>query len=149
MNAIKSLNPHLFFQGEAAEAISFYQRALGAEVLGMTHAGEIPGADLSPERKKLVAHAMLRIGGGMLMISDVLMQKEPSGGAHVPPGNGAVHLEFADVSSLNRAFDAMAPGGRVTCAVHDAFWGATYGVLVDKYGVGWNFHCDAKTANKT
>ncbi len=144
MNAIKSLNPHLFFEGQAAEVIAFYQRALGAEVLGITHASEIPGADLSPERKKLVAHGMLRLGGGVLMISDVLMNTEPSGEQHVPPGHGAVHLEIGDVPSLEKMFAALSEGGRVTCNVHVAFWGATYGVLVDKYGVTWGFHCDAK-----
>lgn len=141
MNAIKSLNPHLFFDGQAAEAIAFYQRTLGAEVLGISHASEIPGADFSPERQKLVAHAMLRVGGGVLMISDVLMSTEPSGQKHVPSGNGAVHLEFGDVPSLEKAFAALREGGRVTCDVHVAFWGATYGVLVDKHGVSWGLHC--------
>jgi PhnB protein len=37
------IQPYLFFQGRCEEAIEFYRRAVGAEVLMMMRFGEEPG----------------------------------------------------------------------------------------------------------
>ena len=40
---------------------------------------------------------------------------------------------------MKRKFDALADGGQVGMAIHDAFWGATFGLLRDAFGVRWMF----------
>lgn len=60
--------------GNAKEAIKFYEKALDAKLLFYTTFGEMPENPESPlpeEAKELVAHAMLKVGETDLMFSDV------------------------------------------------------------------------------
>jgi len=131
------LNPYIQFNGNAQQVIDFYERALGAKVEALMRYVEMPGATFTPEQKKLVMHAELRIGESRLMLSDGMP------GESVPVGGAVqVMLDFTDVNEMRQKFDALAAGGAVTLALHDAFWGATFGVLTDAFGVRWLFNCD-------
>lgn len=135
--AIKSLNPYLFFNGNAAAAIAFYEQALGAKPDGVMHWGDVPGMDAPPANQKLVMHSQLFIGEGIVMVSD------GSPGEEIPFGrNVRVTLQFTDADEMTRRFDALAQGGEITMPLADTFWGATFGMLTDKFGVAWMFNCD-------
>lgn len=54
--------------------------------------------------------------------------------------NVFVHVEFDSEEELRKAFDALSAGGKVNMPVDKKFWGAVYGDLVDKYGIGWGLH---------
>lgn len=137
--AIKSLNPYLFFNGDAAAAIAFYESALGAKADGVMHWGDVPGMDVAPGNSKRVMHSQLFVGEGIIMISD------GSPGEQVPFGrNCRVTLHYTDVEDMTKRFDALAQGGEVTMPLADTFWGATFGMLTDKFGVAWMFNCDKK-----
>lgn len=45
---------------------------------------------------------------------------------------------------MTKKFDALAVGGRVTMALHDAFWGARFGMLTDAFAIRWMFSCELK-----
>ncbi len=47
---------------------------------------------------------------------------------------------------MTKKFDALAVGGKVTYSLHDAFWGAKFGMLTDAFGIGWLFSCEQKRA---
>ena len=49
-----------------------------------------------------------------------------------------------DPAELAKAFDVLAEGGEVVMALHDAFWGGRFGLVIDKLGVPWMFHGPAK-----
>lgn len=38
--------------------------------------------------------------------------------------------------------EALSDGATVTMPVEEQFWGAVYGSLIDKFGIGWGFHYD-------
>ncbi len=137
-NAIKSLNPYLFFDGQAAKAIALYQRVLGAKVEGeVMRWGQMPDCEsIPPEQRDRVMHAMLRIGGGVIMLSDSMGR-----GGEDKASNGCVHLECTDVAETTRMFDALAATGRVLHPLGDAFFGAKHGVVADELGVHWMFTC--------
>jgi PhnB protein len=133
--SIKQLNPYLMFNGTAAEAIRHYERALGAKAEHVLHVGDVPGMSAAPENKDRVMHAILRIGPGVLMMSD----DQP--GVQVPTEtNTHVSLDFDDVADMERKFDALAAGGTVTVALQDTFWGARFGMLTDAFGIRWMFN---------
>lgn len=138
MSTIKALVPHLHFHGEASKAIAFYERALGAKVLAKMRWAEVPGGKIAPEDADKVMHARLEIGKGILLLADAM-----AGAPSVPP-NGTLMLDFDDAADMQKRFDALAEGGKVTMAPHDAFWGAKFGMLVDRFGVSWMFHCETK-----
>jgi PhnB protein len=130
------LYPYLNVNGTAAEAIQLYERALGAKTEALQRFGDIPGMPVPDEHKHRVMHARLRIGDGVLMISDT-----PPGSAVATEGNVHVCLELDDLADATAKFDALAAGGKVTMPLQDTFWGATFGMLTDTHGVRWMFNC--------
>jgi PhnB protein len=136
--SIKALNPYINLNGTAAQAIELYKSALGANVENVMHFSDGPMSEKMPEASRnLIMHACLRIGPNNLMMSDA-MPGQPAPGA----GNVEIMLDFTDVPAMTTAFDALAAGGTVVMAPEDMFWGAKFGVLTDKFGVKWMFHCN-------
>ncbi len=138
--SINALNPYLNFNGNAGEAIALYQRALGATLDGpIMRWGDVPDMNCAPADKDRVMHAMLRIGGGIVMISDTMRDQPATTGTNVH-----VVMHFADPADMAKKFDALAAGGKVAMPLADTFWGAKFGILVDAFGVSWMFNCDLK-----
>lgn len=136
---IKQLNPYLNFDGTAAKAIALYERALGAKTENVQRFGDMPGSPPASESKERVLHATLRIGGGLIMLSDT-----PAGMPVSAEGNQHICLDFDDPADLTSKFEALSAGGKVTMPVQDTFWGAKFGMLTDAYGVRWMFNCELK-----
>lgn len=132
--AVESLNPYLHYNGNAAEAIQLYEQALGAKVNGVMHYSDMPGQTFSDEHKQRVMHANLSIGSSALMLADD-MPNAPS-----PASNGQVLVNFTDGDSMVKSFHEMASGGTVVLALHNTFWGARFGIVVDRFGISWAFH---------
>lgn len=129
--AIKSATPYLILNGRAKQAIALYKEALGAEVAGLQHFGDVDQS--CPEaRKDLVMHAELRFGETVLMLSD-------GPGEGPVPTTGAVQVALAldDPKQLRRVFEVLAKSGKTIEAPMDAPWGDVFGALADPFGVGW------------
>ena len=140
--SIKHVVPYIHLNGSAAHAIALYQQALGATVMGeIMRYGQIPNAQVPADQSNLVMHCVLKLGDEMLMVSDSTPDRR------VPETtNLSILLELTDPAELQPKFDALAKGGTVEMALHDTFWGARFGVVVDAFGVRWNFHHAKKSA---
>lgn len=138
--SVQKVNAYLFFNGDAREAIAHYEKILGAKVLGTPmRYSEAPGGQVAAAVADRIMHATLQIGETVVMASDTTPERA------VQPG-GSVHLvvTFGDEADMAGRFDALAAGGRVEMALHDAFWGDRFGALVDRFGVHWMFICEKK-----
>lgn len=137
---IQKLNPYLNFNGDAEKAIDLYRSALDATVEGdVMRFGDHGGG--SPDVAKRVLHAVLRIGSGVIMLSD------PPPNVQIPPGgNQHVSLDFDDVQEMERRFHALSVGGKVSMPLQDTFWGARFGMLTDAHGINWIFNATKKPA---
>lgn len=118
-----SVTPSLFVRN-AAQAIEFYKKALGAEEI-MRMAG--------PDGK--IGHAELKIGDSIIFLSD----ESPSFGTKSPQALGGVtgglYVYVADVDkAFQRAVDA---GGQTKMPVADMFWGDRVGNFIDPFGHSW------------
>ena len=133
--AITTINPYLFFDGQAADAIAFYERALEGRIVRLTRFSDTPGADVAAEHANKVMHAELEAGGGTLLISDAIHAPAPK-----PGDNVAVCLQYKGRGEVDRHFAAMADGGAVVEPLQDTFWGARFGMLVDRFGLHWMFN---------
>ena len=128
-----SIQAYLFFGGRCEEAIEFYGKALGAEVVMMARFNEAPepqpGLPECFENK--VMHATLRVGETMLMASD---------GRCEGPQNFegfSLSITVPDEAEADRLFAALSEGGLVTMPLEKTFWAPKFGMLQDKFGVGW------------
>ena len=63
--------------------------------------------------------------------------------------NISLSIDFSDVDEMKLKFGKLAEGGKITMPVDDTFWGATFGMLIDKYGIHWMFNCDKKPVDST
>ena len=131
---ITQLNPYIHFNGNAAQAIKVYQEVLGATVERSMTYGEMPGNTPKAENKDRVMHCALKLGACTLMISDA-----PADHVGVVGTNVEVSLAYDDEAELRKAFDALSQGGQVVFPLHEAFWGGTFGMLVDRFSVHWMF----------
>jgi PhnB protein len=137
--SITKLNPYLNFNGTAAAAIRLYESALGAKTEQIMRYGDAPGPKPPDEHKNRVMHASLVVGQGVIMISDTMPDRPTA-----TEGNVHISLDFDDAGDMARRFEALSAGGRVTMPLQDTFWGATFGMLTDAYGVRWMFNCQKK-----
>lgn len=139
---IKKIDPYLTFGGKAAKAIDLYARALGAEVESVMRFADAPGMGHTvPEsHKNRVMHAVLRIGDERFMLMDATPDVAVPSASNVQ-----VALDLDDPAELVQRFDALAAGGVVRVAPHDAFWGGKFGMLTDAFGIRWIFNCQTKT----
>ncbi|MEO5765205.1 MAG: VOC family protein [Casimicrobiaceae bacterium] len=137
------LDPYLFFDGNCAEAMRFYERTLGGKIeMMMTHA-ESPEPDPSPEMKDRIMHARLVFGDRerVLMASDWM-----AGQPYDKMKGFSLSFNCATAADAKRVFDAMAQGGEVRMPLQKTFWAESFGMLVDKFGTPWMIGCDAPKA---
>ena len=124
------LNPYLMFSGKCAEAMKFYQSILGGD-LKMQTVGE-SGQSKNEAEKDLIMHALLENGTLTIMASD-------GDAAHpVNPGdNIRLSISGTDEAALTKYFNDLAEGGTVDLPLAKQFWGDTFGMLTDKFGIHW------------
>lgn len=128
------VQPYLFFGGRCEEALEFYQRAVGAKVEMMMRFDESPDPPppgmVPPGYEKKVMHAAVRIGASTVLASDGC---EPGAAFK----GFSLALQVVDEAEANRAFAALAVGGQVQMPLGKTFWSPCYGMLVDRFGIGW------------
>ena len=125
---------YLGFDGNCADAMRFYEQALGGKLEMLMSGADSPmAAQMPKEFLHRIMHARLALpGGGMLYAGDTP--------ANVPyEGNKGVSipLDYPTVAEAQRVFDALAAGGRVTMAMQETFWARRFGMLVDRFGTPW------------
>jgi PhnB protein len=129
------VQPYLFFDGRCEEAIEFYRSALGAEVtmlMRFKDAPDKPPPGMMPAgSENKVMHASLRIGGSTVMASDGNCQGKPSF------QGVSLSLSVADDAEAERMFTALAEGGQVQMPLAKTFFSSRFGMLADRFGVGW------------
>jgi PhnB protein len=119
-----SITPSLVVRNAAA-AIEFYKKALGAEELM-----RMP----SPDGK--ISHAELQIGDSIIFVSDEFPNMGVSKAPQTLGGcTGTLNLYVEDVdTTFQRAIDS---GAKAAMPVGDMFWGDRYGTFVDPFGHAW------------
>lgn len=128
-----SLNPYLIFDGNTREAVHFYEKVLGGEVIGIMTFGDMPADPnfpLTDDMKDRVMHAQLKIGDTDLMFSDTFE------GMPYEPGNTiqiAIHPK--DEARAKEVFAALANGGQVLMPLQKTDWSPLYGQVKDKFGI--------------
>ena len=127
------VQPYLFFNGRCDEAIAFYQRALGAtDVVKMTYRESPEPAHVPATHLDKVMHASFRVGTTEVMCSD----GEP--GAKPASFQGfSLALVAEDDAKAKRLFDALGQGGQVLQPLIKTFFSSSFGMLTDRFGVGW------------
>lgn len=124
------LNPYLNFIDTARQAMEFYKSIFGGELQISTFAeGGMPH---DPADASKIMHAMLETPSGF-----TLMASDAPPGMATPSANGSISLSGDDAGELRGYWDKLADGATMTMPLTPAPWGDTFGMLTDRFGVGW------------
>jgi len=126
------IQPYINFDGRAREAIDFYKKALGAEVVTLMRVKDHPDPEACmPGSPNNVMHACLRIGVSNVMLSD-------GRGAGEPRFHGiSLTITVANDAEGARLFKALADGGQVQMPLAKTFFASSFGMVADRFGVSW------------
>ncbi|HEY2420091.1 MAG TPA: VOC family protein [Neobacillus sp.] len=127
------LIPYLVMDGNAREAIQFYEKALDAQVLFVQSFGEMPenpDFPLPADTKDLISHASIKVGETDLMFSDTLHDQAYQSGTKV-----TICITTDDRDQAHKMFEALQQDGQVTMPLQETFFSPAYGSVIDKFGV--------------
>jgi PhnB protein len=131
----RSIEPYLFFKGSCEEAIEFYHKSVGAEVEMMMRFKDSPEppppGTVPPGFDNKIMHASFRIGQARIMASDGCSEEKPSFEGF------SLSLSVPNEQEADRAFAALADGGQVKMPLTKTFWSPRFGMLEDRFGIGW------------
>ncbi|MFF4037625.1 VOC family protein [Streptomyces sp. NPDC001816] len=123
------LNPYIAFNGNARQAIEFYQEVLGGKLeigtFGDFGSSEMPDADK-------VMHAVLDTADGYRVMAWDVPERVPFN-----PGNNVALYLGGDDTKLRDYFEKLAVDGTVTMPLEKQSWGDEAGTLVDRFGITW------------
>jgi PhnB protein len=136
------LNPYMGFKNNAREAIEFYHSIFGGELTINTFAELHASQD--PSEDDLVMHSALVTKDGLrLMASDT-----PARMNYNPGDNITISLvgDSEDEATLEGYWNKLIEGANVTMPLAKAIWGDTFGMCVDRFGIGWLVNITAPPA---
>ena len=135
---------YLFFAGRCEEAVEFYKKALGAEVEMIMRFKDSPEPPqpgmVPPGSENKIMHVSFRIGDSMVMASDGRCEGAPSFQGF------SLSLTVANEAEAGRVFAALSEGGQVQMPLSKTFWSPRFGIVSDRFGVGWMISVAAQPA---
>lgn len=144
-----TINPYLIFNGNCEEAFLFYQSVFGGEFPYVGKFNDMPedatGAEaISEEDKNKIMHISLPIGkDSVLMGSD----SNEASGAVAFGANVSISINTESKEEADKLFDGLSAGGNPFMPMIQTFWGAYFGMFVDKFGIHWMVNFDVVPSN--
>lgn len=130
--------PYIRFNGSCREAVEFYAKAFGAEkpkFLTFGESGGNPAWPMPEEAKKLIMHAEISVEGQKLMFSDTFPGMPYEQGNHI-----TVAAAPKDDETARQIFGHLKEGGKVEMELSETAWSSCYGMVTDRYGIGWQIN---------
>ncbi len=129
------VQPYLFFNGNCEEAVNFYRKALGAEVMMTMRYKESPEPPppgrVPPGYENKIMHTSFRVGQTTVMASDGCSAESPNFKGF------SLALSVESPAEADRAFAALSQGGQVQMPLSKTFWSPRFGMVQDRFGIGW------------
>lgn len=124
------MNTYVNFHGNCAEAFQYYESHLGGKLgIVMKHSQSPDQSRVRPEWKDAVLHARIVIGDQELMAADI-PNAEPMRSAYLT-------LRMDTDAEAERAFSALANGGKVLMPMQETFFAFRFGQVQDRFGINW------------
>ncbi len=129
------VQPYLSFEGRAEEAIEFYKTAVGAKVTMLMRNSESPDKPppgmIPPGSEQKIMHSALTIGESVVMVTDGMVSGKPKFDGI------SLSLTAKDDAEAKKLFNNLADGGQVSLPLNKTFFASSFGMVADKFGVGW------------
>jgi len=134
-NGNRVIQPYLFFNGRCEEAVEFYRNALGAEVQMMLRYKESPEPTppgmVPPGFENKIMHTSFRVGETVVMASDGCSSEKAKFDGF------SLSVSVPNEAEADRVFAALSEGGKVEMPLSKTFWSPRFGMVEDRFGIGW------------
>ena len=136
------VNAYLTFNGNCEEVFAFYKSVFGGEYKTISKFGDMPpmpGHEIPDSAKEKILHVALPISKEtILMGSDA----NPNFGEVTIGQNISLSVNAESKEEADNVFTKLANGGQITMPIADTFWGAYFGMFIDKFGITWMVNYD-------
>jgi PhnB protein len=139
------VSTYLNFMGNTEAAFTFYKEVFGTEFIGeIQRMGDVPSnpgmPPLSEAEQHMVMHVKLPIMGGHVLMGTDMIE---SMGHHLRIGNNTtLMLEPDDRAEADRLFNVLSADSTESAGMMEMFWGAYWGVCLDRFGIRWMINVD-------
>ena len=132
-----TVQPYIHFNGRCEEAIKYYQKTLGAEVLMEMRFKEspqpMPPGSLPPGFENKIMHAHIAFGQAHLLMTD-----GPSGDPSKTEFQGiSLSLTVESEAEAKQYFESLAKDGKVQMPFAKTFFSPGFGMVIDRFGIKW------------
>ena len=125
------LNPYINFNGNARQAMEFYQGIFGGKLTMNTYA-EFHASEDANEANKIM-HSSLETDSGILfMASD-----SPNSMEYHRGNTMSMSLSGTNEAEIRDYWNKLSDGATINIPLEKAPWGDKFGMLTDKFGVDW------------
>ncbi len=126
------VQPYLDFNGRCDEALEFYKKAIGAKVGMLMRFKDAPDKTMiSPGSENKVMHAQFQVGDTVVMASDGRNSGKPNFQGIM------LSISANTEAEADKIFNGLAEGGEVRMPLGTTFFSPRFGMVADKFGVGW------------
>jgi PhnB protein len=141
-----TVNPYLTFNGNCEQAFDFYRSIFGGEFQYVGRYKDMPPSEHPVPKCEgdKIMHISLPISTEtILMGSDTCCEMDGEFDSDIHFGNNiSLSVNTSSIDELNRIFNGLAEGGRITMPLQKTFWDAHFGMLIDKFGINWMLNYD-------
>lgn len=131
------LTPYRQFNGNAKEAMEFYQTVFGGELQMMPFSAMHSEEEVGGDGEKIMHAELVVDGQKLLFASDIPRVMQRMKGEDTPLSlTGGAELE----EEIRGYWEKLSKGGTVTMPLEAVPWGAVYGALEDHFGTHWMFN---------
>ena len=138
------VNPYLTFNGTCEAAFNFYKSVFGGEFTYMGRFNEMPPAEncepISEKDGNLIMHVSLPISAETILFGSD--SSEAFGQVINVGDNISLSINASSREEADRLFNGLSVEGVVKMPLADTFWGAYFGMFVDKFGIHWMINFD-------
>ena len=127
------VQPYLFFNGRADEALAFYKKTIGAQEQMLMRFKDNPDKSNAPPSVKpeSVMHMAFKVGDTLCMGSDGMNSGKTDFKGF------ALSLDPRSEEEAKKMFGALSEGGKVEMPLGKTFFAKAFGMVTDKFGVTW------------
>ncbi len=126
------VQPYLDYNGRCDEALEFYKKAIGAKVGMLMRFKDAPDKSMiSPGSENKVMHAQFQVGDTVVMASDGRNSGKPNFQGIM------LSISANTEAEADKIFNGLAEGGEVRMPLGKTFFSPRFGMVADKFGVGW------------
>jgi len=136
------INAYLTFNGNCEEAFLFYKAVFGGEFRTISKFKDMPpmpGHEIAEKDKERIMHVALPISQETILMGS---DSNPVFGEVTMGQNISLSVNAESKEEADKIFNGLAGGGSITMPIADTFWGAYFGMLIDRYGMTWMVNYD-------